>query len=70
MKIISTFLILVFSSSAFSYEIPSIVEEWIEIKASYQAYMVSRNYDKAITQATKLLSIDPSNDEAKFYLLG
>ena len=47
---------------------PPIVQEWRKIKESYQAYMVSKNYDKAITQATKLLGIEPSNDEANFYL--
>jgi len=56
------------SSHAFSYEIPPIVQEWRNIKGNYQAYMVSKNYDKAITEAKKLLGIDPSNDEAKFYL--
>jgi len=68
MKIIAVSLILVFSSFAFSYEITPIVQEWRKIKENYQTYMVSRNYDNAISEATKLLGIDPSNDEAKFYL--
>ena len=68
MKIIAVSLILIFSSFAFSYEIPPIVQEWRKIKENYQAHMVSRNYDKAISEATRLLGIDPSNDEAKFYL--
>lgn len=68
MKIISVTLILIFSNFAFSYEVPPIVQEWKKIKENYQAYMVSRKYDKAIFEATKLLGIDPSDDEAKFYL--
>ena len=68
MKITSVCLILIFSSFAFSYEMPPIVQEWRKIKENYQAHMVSRNYDQAISEASKLLGIDPSNDEAKFYL--
>ena len=60
-------MILIFSSFAFSYEIPPIVQEWRKIKENYQVYMVSRNYDQAISEASKLLGIDPSNDEAIFY---
>lgn len=61
-------MILIFSSFAFSYEMPPIVQEWRKIKENYQTHMVSRNYDQAISEASKLLGIDPSNDEAKFYL--
>ena len=68
MKIIAASLTLIFSSFAFSYEIPPIVQEWRKTKESYQAHMVSRHYEKAISEARKLLGIDPSNDEAKFYL--
>lgn len=68
MKIIAFSLTLIFSSFSFSYEMPPIVQEWRKIKGDYQAHMVSRNYEKAISEATKLLAIDPSNDEAKFYL--
>jgi hypothetical protein len=68
MKIISAIFILMFSNFSFSYEMPPIVQEWRRLKGNYQTYMVSKNYDKAITEAKKLLGIDPSNDEAKFYL--
>lgn len=68
MKIISVSLIFIFSNFAIAYEIPPIVQEWRKIKENYQTYMVSRNYEKAISEVTKLLGIDPSNDEAKFYL--
>jgi len=68
MKIISAIFVLMFSNFSFSYEVPPIVQEWRKTKESYQACMVSKKYDRAITEAKKLLGIDPSNDEAKFYL--
>ncbi len=59
---------LLLSGFVLSHEPPLIVQEWRKSIDNYQAYIVLKEYDKAITEAEKLLGIDPSNNEAKFYL--
>ena len=68
MKIISIALMLLISGFVFSHEPPPIVQEWRKSIENYQTYIVLKDYDKAIAETEKLLGIDPSDNEAKFYL--
>ena len=68
MKFISITLALLISGFVFSSEPPPIVQEWNQSIENYQAYIVLKNYEKAISEAEKLLNIDPSSNEAIFYI--
>lgn len=59
---------LIISGLVFSHEPPPIVKEWRKSIENFQTYIVLKDYDKAIAEAKKLLDIDPSDNEAIFYL--
>jgi tetratricopeptide (TPR) repeat protein len=68
MKVIAITLMLLFSGNVFSHETSPITLEWKKSIENYQAYIVLKDYQKAIAEAEMLLNIDPSSNEAIFYI--
>ncbi len=68
MKIIAITLALLISGLVYSHESSPIILEWNKTIENYQSYIVLKDYRKAIAEAEKLLNIDPSSNEAIFYI--
>ncbi|MEH6448474.1 MAG: hypothetical protein V7765_07375 [Oleispira sp.] len=68
MKVIVITLMLLFSRSIFAHETSPITLEWKKSIENYQIYIVLKDYQKAIAEAEKLLNIEPSSNEAIFYI--
>ncbi|MFY0641610.1 MAG: hypothetical protein JXR16_11230 [Bermanella sp.] len=69
MKTLTIIILAMLTSHAFSHEEPPIVKEWQFIKQDVKKHLFNNEYKKAIESSQKLLSIDPSNDEARLHLL-
>jgi len=68
MKIIAITSSLLVSGFVYSHESSPIVLEWDKTIENYQSHIVLKDYKKAIAEAEKLLNIDPSSNEAIFYI--
>ncbi len=68
MKFIAITLMLLISGIVFSHEPPPITLAWKKSIENYQTYIVLKDYKKAIAEAERLLNIDPSSNEAIFYI--
>ena len=68
MKIIAFTLGLLISGFVYSHESSPVVLEWNKTIENYQSHIVLKDYKKAIAEAEKLLNIDPSSNEAIFYI--
>ena len=68
MNIIAITLAMLISGVVYSHESTPIVLEWNKTIENYQSYIVLKDYKKAIVEAEKLLNIDPSSNEAIFYI--
>jgi len=62
-------LSILFFLPSLVYASQDVVEEWKNLIENYKTHMVVGEWNGAIQSAERLLDLDPSDSEAKFYLV-